>query len=355
MTPRPPAVARVLERVTATVRHRGLFEEGVTVIVACSGGPDSLCLLHALHRLRRLLKVRLAVFHFDHGLRRASTEDAGYVERQAARLGLPIVLRRAHDRPPGGASIEAWARTARYAALTEAAIEVGADVAATGHTRDDQAETVLIGLIRGGGLDAVAGMPPRGSIPPLGIPVVRPLIDVTREETEAFCRSLRLRPRDDPHNRDPRFLRARIRTRVVPALERAIDRGVTETLARTASAVRGDAAHLESLASEAAHAVVDVGEGEVRIVAEGVVALPGPIATRVVRQALHLAGAAVGAGDAPPTSAHVAAVLDLARGRPGRRVDLVGPLSAARDRRYVRLTRASPDRPPSRGARGGSR
>lgn len=340
MPPRPPAVARVLERVTATARDHRMFPPGTTVVVAVSGGADSLCLLHALHRLRRLLRIRLAVFHFDHGLHRASREHGAYVRRQASRLGVPLVARRAETRPGPGESVEAWARLARYAALSEVAGEVEADRAALGHTRDDQAETVLLGLVRGGGLEAVAAMEPVASIPPLGLLAVRPLLEVTRAETEAFCRSLRLRPREDPTNRSRRFLRNRIRLDVLPYLERRLDRNLRATLARTAEHVRADAGYLESLASAAAMEVVTVGEEDVRLDAEALGALPGPVGSRVVRDAIRVAGAMGGGWEGDVGAAHVRAVLDLAAGRPRRRVDLPGRLMAERGRGYVRLTRS---------------
>jgi tRNA(Ile)-lysidine synthase len=333
----------VLERVTAAARGHEMFEPGQLVLVACSGGPDSTCLLHALHRLRRLFRIRLVVFHFDHLLRPDSGEDAEYVRRQAERLKVPVVVREAVDRPARGQSVEAWARLARYGALTQAAADEEAEVAALGHTADDQAETVLLALVRGGGLEALAGMPAAGSVPPLGFPAVRPLLDTTREEVEAFCRALRLRPREDPMNRDPRFLRARIRHEVLPLLEERLDRGVRSSLARTAELIRADADHLETLADAAARGVVTVGESEIRIHAEAVAALPEPIAARVVRRALRLAAAAAGEWSSDLAAPHVRAVLDLARGRPGRTADLPAPLKARRDREYVRLSRASPE------------
>src|SRR5947207_6017515 len=186
---RPPAVARVLERVTATVRQHAMFLPGDRVLVAVSGGPDSTCLLHALHRLRRLLRIRLEVFHFDHRLRPDSGKDADYARSQAARLKLPFHLRAAEDRPEPGEAVEAWARARRLGALAGVLRDAPATRAATGHTLDDQAETVRLALARGGGLGAVAG------IPPVEGPLVRPLLDVTRAEVEAFARSLRLRPR----------------------------------------------------------------------------------------------------------------------------------------------------------------
>jgi tRNA(Ile)-lysidine synthase len=338
----PKAVARLLERLTATSRRYQMFQPGQSVLVACSGGPDSTCLLHALYRVRRLFRITLLVFHFDHRLRKGSADDAEYVKRQTDRLGLPFHLREAEDRPGPGQSVEAWARLARYAALTTVATEASANVAALGHTLDDQAETVLLGLVRGGGIDAVAGMPPAGTLPPLGIPGVRPLIDTSREEVLAFCRALRLRPRQDPTNRERRFLRNRIRNEGLPFLERSLDRNLKTTLARTAELVREDADYLDTLASEASRAAVLIGENEIKLDAKVLSALPPVLAGRIVRQALRLAVAALGGGWEPDvSSAHVRAVLDLAAGPPRRRADLPGPLLAVRNREYVLLSRAS--------------
>jgi tRNA(Ile)-lysidine synthase len=345
---RPPAVARVLERVTGTARRYGMFEPGQAVLVACSGGPDSLCLLHALLGLRRLFRIRLAVFHFDHRLRPGSERDLAYVRRQAQGLGLPFVSRSAQDRPAPGQSVEDWARHARYAALAEAAAQAGADGAALGHTLDDQAETVLLGLARGGGLEALSGMAPVTALPPGGLPAARPLLETSRAETAAFCRALGLRPRRDPMNQDRRYLRTRVRLDALPLLERALDRGVRTTLARSAEHLRADAAYLEGLASDAARDVVDVRPGEVRLDAKRMSALPGPIAARVARLALRV-GAAADNWEPDPGSAHIDGVLDLARGRPGRRLDLPGDLVAERRKGYVRISRASPESPRRKG------
>ncbi|MGH2683230.1 MAG: tRNA lysidine(34) synthetase TilS [Actinomycetota bacterium] len=333
----------MLERVTVTARRHGMFEPGQLVLVACSGGPDSTGLLHALHRLRRLFRIRLVVFHFDHRLRPDSRDDAEYVRRQAKRLGVPVLAREATDRPVKGQSVEAWARLARYGALTQAAVDEGADVAALGHTADEQAETVLLALVRGGGLDALAGMPAAASVPPLGFPAVRPLLETTRDEVDAFCRALRLRPRDDPMNRDFRFLRARIRHEVLPLLEERLDRGVRAALRRTAELVRADAEYLDALADAAARRVVAVDETEIRLNVRALADLAEPLAARVVHGALRLAAATVGEWTSDVAAAHVRAVLDLAQGRPGRIADLPAPLKARREREYVRLSRASPE------------
>jgi tRNA(Ile)-lysidine synthase len=310
---------------TATVRAGAMAEPGSTILASVSGGADSLCLLHALVRLRRLLKIDVACFHFDHALRPGSERDADFVRREAEELGVPFLTERASGRPRRGQSVEAWARAVRYAALDRALRDCGAAVAATGHTLDDQAETVLLAALRGGGLDAVAGIPPVGPL------VIRPLLEVRRVETEAFCRSLGLRPRRDPMNRDPAYLRVAVRRRVIPDIERATGRGVAESLARTAGLLREDARFLDGLAAASAKDVLANGDGEVRLRAQALSSLPRPLQTRVVRTALAAAGVA---GEAR----HVDAVIDLASGRPGRRAALPTGLLARRDREYVRLS-----------------
>ncbi len=248
---RPPAVARVLERVTAASRAHELFLPGEVVIVAVSGGPDSVCLLHALHELRRLLRIRLEVVHVDHHLREGSVDDAAYVRRRCVQLKVPFHLREAEGRPPRGASVEAWARAQRHRAFDDVRRETGARRVALAHTLDDQAETVLLAILTGRGLDAVSGMKPVAG------PFVRPLLDVTRADTEACCRALHLRPRLDPTNADPRFLRNALRLRGIPALERALRRPVREPLAQTAVLLREDADELARRALEALGDVVE--------------------------------------------------------------------------------------------------
>jgi len=331
---RPPAVARVLERVTATVREHDMFRPGDRVLVCVSGGPDSVCLLESLVRLRRLLRIRLEIAHFDHRLRADSAADATYVKRLAARHGLPFHLRVAVDAPVKGESVEAWATARRGAATAEVAREIGARVVVEGHTLDDQAETVLLNLILGTGLDGLAGIWPDGAH-------AQPLLDVPRTDVEAFCRALGLRPRRDPTNQDRRFLRNRIRLDVIPMLEEVTDREISATFARTASVLHADRLELLGQAREQELAIVEHRDGEVRFEARSLAALSPALGARVVRLALwHLS--AVDDGFAPWTRDSVRAVLDLAAGRPGRSRDLAGGRTARRDRTHVLV--ASPER-----------
>ena len=329
MARRPPAVARVLERVTATIREHEMVLPGDLVLVAVSGGPDSTCLLYALWHLRRLLRVRLEAFHFDHGLRRDSGKDADYVRRLGARLKVPVHVRAAESAPPTGRSVEAEARAMRLAAAGGVQRETGARRIALGHTLDDQAETVLLALIRGGGLDSVAG------IAPVAGSLVHPLLDVRRSEVETFVRSLGLRPRVDPTNRDTRLLRNALRLRAIPALERAAGREVRGPIARSASLLRRDASELHAQAAEAAGGVIEDDPEGVRLHTAALLSLREAVASRVVRAALATVHVA-------PATETIGAVLDLAAGRPGRRRQLPGGLLAVRQREYVLLSRTSP-------------
>jgi tRNA(Ile)-lysidine synthase len=340
---RPPAVARVLERVTKTAREHRMFEQGDLVLVSCSGGPDSVCLTYALWLLRRLFRIRLAIFHLDHRLRPESAKDAAYVRALAKRLALPFHLRVADDAPARGASIEAWATVARTNAATAVRNEIGAEATAEGHTLDDQAETVLLNLIRGTGLEGLAGIDPGNR---RATRLIQPLIDVRREEADAFCRALHLRPRRDPMNEDRAFLRAAIRHEVMPVLEEATGRRVSSSIARTAELLRADRDELLAATVRAYRDVVDGERGDdVRFDVAGLAALPNPVASRVVRLAAYNLMATGWA--APWTKDAIEAVLDLAHGTPGRRRDLPEGLKAVREKEYVRVSRPSPPSPPS--------
>jgi tRNA(Ile)-lysidine synthase len=329
--PRPPAVARVLERVTKTARAHEMFRPGETVLVHVSGGPDSVCLLESLVRLRRLFKIRLEVFHFDHAIREDSSLDAAYVRKLATRHRLPFHLRVAASEPRTGMSVEAWATVERGNIGNDVRKQIGATVVAEGHTLDDQAETVLLNIIRGTGLEGVAGILPAGG------GIVQPLIEVERAEVEAFCRSLRLRPRRDPMNDDRRFLRAAIRHEVLPSIERVVGREVRRPIARTAENLRADRDALDRLTVLALRDVVEGERAEdVRFVVAKLLDLEPVIARRVIRMgAYNVLSSDEGA---PWSKDAIEAVLDLANGRPGRRRDLPNGSTAVRDRRYVRVS-----------------
>lgn len=326
----PPAVARVLTQATATMRAHEMVAPGDLVLVAVSGGPDSVCLLHTMHELRRLFRMKLAVFHFDHRLREDSVADAAYVGRLTDRLGLPLHVRVAEGSPAKGESVEAWATGQRGKAANDVRRQIGAEHTAEGHTLDDQAETVLLNLLRGTGIEGLSGIEPGG---PNQGPLIQPLLAVTRDDVEAFCRALHLKPRRDPMNEDRRYLRASIRHDVLPMLEQATGRGVREPIARTADTIRRDRDELWERTFVLYKDLVEKSDGSVRFDAAGLAALTEPVAARLVRFAAYQ----VLSIDAPApwTKDGIEAVLDLARGRPGRHRDLPDGRVARRDRTHV--------------------
>jgi tRNA(Ile)-lysidine synthase len=316
----------MVARVRGTIERRSMLKGGETVVVAVSGGPDSLTLLHVLARLRPSLDLALHVAHFDHRLRASSGGDAAFVARAAERLGLPATVRAASttDRLPG-TSPEESARERRYAFLQEVADAAGAHRIATGHTLDDQAETVLMRVLAGTGTHGLGGIPPvRGR-------VVRPLIDVARAETEGFCRAARLRPRRDPTNADPAFYRNAVRAELVPLLVARFNLHAPEALARLADLARDEDALLDELAAAAVE--LEEASGASRIPVDRLLALPPALARRVLRRA------------APLDARQTERVLRLAReGRSGDEVHLPGRLNARLEYGSLLLGRA-PSRP----------
>ena len=214
----PPLVKKIEKKVLETIRKYDLLTKGEGIVVAVSGGPDSVCLLHILHNLRRTLEARLFVAHFDHGLR--PDEDAAetsFVASMAETMGLPFVVDKGNIRP--GPSLEDRARKARYAFLERARERFSAAKIALGHQRNDQAETVLMRLLRGSGLAGLSGIRPLrdGTI-------IRPLLQLGRWEIEAYLQERDLPFKTDQTNWDGRFLRNKIRQDLLPKLQEYLDR-----------------------------------------------------------------------------------------------------------------------------------
>jgi tRNA(Ile)-lysidine synthase len=273
------------------------------VLVAVSGGPDSTALLVAMQESGR----DVVAAHYDHALRPGSEGVAGQVAVFCARRGVELVTERRQDPMPRG-SVQAAARALRYEFLDRARVQTGADVVAIGHTADDVVEGVVLHLMRGCGLAGLRGMPARRG------PFVRPLSSVWRRDVVNFLRERAIAAYEDPSNRDTNFARVRVRTQVLPALER--DRpGITRRFYE--AAVMAAALH-ESLAADAASAL---DKGVVR--RRDVVAMREPLATEVMRQMYIRAG-----GKQPSLSrTHLASMIRLTGPGPGGRgVDLPGAL-----------------------------
>ena len=268
------ALSEYLER---TVRRHAMLAGGEIVLVAVSGGADSVALLHLLLALAPKWRLRLHVLHVDHQLRAESAADAGFVQALCARLGVPAeVATVAVDRR---GSLEADARAARYAALEACADRVGAERIAVGHTADDQAETVLMRLVQGAGVRGVAGIPPvRGRI-------IRPLIEIRRSALETELSRAGLAWVDDATNRDPKFLRNRIRHELLPLLADSYNPDVAVSLARLASVARETVTALERTASAELDRLAAWSDGAAALRLDMLRALPRPVAAEVLRQA----------------------------------------------------------------------
>jgi tRNA(Ile)-lysidine synthase len=235
----PPGIPDTPDRIVEAVRDfassERLIARGDRVLAAVSGGADSMALLSVLHRLSEPMGFALETAHFHHGIRASADGEMEHVRRAAAAIGVPFHAG-AGDVPAEaertGDSLEEAARKARYRFLHAKAAEVGATRVATGHTRTDHIETVLMRIIRGTGLRGLAGIPPRRGI------VVRPLLVLAREDTEAYCRTNGIAFVDDESNRDTRFFRNRVRIELLPLIESRYHAGVRENLARLAHAAR---------------------------------------------------------------------------------------------------------------------
>jgi tRNA(Ile)-lysidine synthase len=270
----------------------GLLPPGERVIVGVSGGGDSVCLLHVLQSLQ----VPVVVAHFDHGLRRSSWVDGRYVLRLAAALGLPAVAERLEpgELAEDAGSLEEHARRARYRFLASAAREWSCRFIAVGHTRDDQAETVLMHLLRGSGTRGLRGMRPAcplnevtGTKQDSDLLLIRPLLSVPRQETLAYCHANHLIIRRDPTNDQTAFLRNRVRLELLPLLE-SYNPAIRASLAQTADILAGDAQAIDTVLPLFASELTRSAEGNcVELARSWMLALPVGLQRTVLRGILR--------------------------------------------------------------------
>jgi tRNA(Ile)-lysidine synthase len=312
-----PAVAACREAVRRALED---LPRDAVVLVACSGGADSLALAAATAFVAPRLGLRAGAVVVDHGLQPESDKVARAAADQCRELGLdPVRLVPVDVGTDGGP--EGAARSARYDALDAEADRLGADVVLLGHTRDDQAETVLLGLARGSGARSLAGMAAVAGR------LRRPLLQLDRATTEAACEVAGLTPWQDPHNSDPSYTRVRVRREVLPVLEDALGPGIAAALARTAGLLRADADALDALAADLSQTALRRDGELVECSVATLESEPQALRTRVLR----LAALAAGSRATDLTAGHVAAVEELVTNWRGQRwVDLPQGVRALR-------------------------
>lgn len=251
------------------------------VLVALSGGADSLALAAATAfeavRQRRQ-EWRAGAVIIDHQLQEGSDSVAARAAEQARALGLDPVVVRAVSVPQGVNGPEAEARTSRYRALSAVAAETGAAHILTAHTRDDQAEQVLLGIARGSGSRSLAGIPAKRGV------ILRPFLGVTRVETEAACAAQHLVPWHDPHNRDAAYARVRVRDRILPLMERELGPGIAQALVRTAEQAREDSDAFDGMVDEQIEDIVEHAEAGIAVSVAALEANPLALRHRLIRR-----------------------------------------------------------------------
>lgn len=329
------------DRVRQAIERDGLVPPGSRVAAAVSGGSDSVALLLLLLDVAGGCGFTVAgVAHVNHGLRGAASDrDEAFCRALAARLGVAFEARHrdaARLAADGRVSIEVAARHARYECLSEMAAVLEADTIATGHTRDDQAETFLLRLLRGAGASGLSGIRPRRG------DIVRPLLDIRRDQLQAYLAGRRQPFRSDATNRDVRVPRNWVRHRLLPMLARQLNADIVEVLARDAAVLRDEAALLDQLSQETASRLLEQArDGAVSLDARGLTDLAPALARRVVRLALDRQASSRFRG-----FDHVEQVLAVARADRGRpAADLPGVRVERNGAKVVLYNRGTSSRP----------
>ncbi len=287
-------LSQALKEARRTVEKHRMLDDGDRVLVAVSGGPDSVALLHLLVSMKEKRNLSLSVAHLNHRLRgKSADEDARYVERLSEKLGLPFFSARKNVRSfmkKTRLSPEEAARKLRYEFLGKVAGSQNAGKVALGHTADDQAETVLLALIRGAGLAGLAGIPPVRPLGKSGILVVRPLIETFRAEIERYLKAKGISPRLDASNLETVYLRNRVRRELLPLIGANYNPGIKSALVRLAAILREDNQYLLEESGKLAPELLDVDpeRRKVRIDLPTLKSIPAALQQRLVRGAINV-------------------------------------------------------------------
>ncbi len=304
--------ALIFEKFVRAIKKHRMLDKGDRIIVAVSGGADSIALLHLLVGVRRVYSLDLRVAHLNHGLRGSESEaDERFVGELAAKLEIPLTVERIpkHEVPVRMENLENWARERRYDFFSRCAVKLSGQKVGLGHTMTDQAETFLMRLIRGSGSLGLASIPPkRGTF-------VRPLIELQRHEIRAYLESCGLQWREDASNDDTRFLRNRIRLELLPLLMDRYNPRMVEVLANSAQVLRDESDTMVHLTAELFHREARIGTRRVTWGVKGLRAHPVGLRNHLIRQSMsHLFR-----NQRTPSLGQVKAVADLLEdGKSGR-------------------------------------
>jgi tRNA(Ile)-lysidine synthase len=321
----------LLRTVRATIEKHDMLSGGELVLVAVSGGPDSVALVHVLNALRAIYRLKLHIAHLEHGLRgKDALVDMEFVEGIGRDLGIPVTARHADVAEQASTSslpVEAVARRLRYAFFDEVAKEIGAARIATGHNANDQAETLLLNLIRGSGISGL-----RGIRPAIEGKIIRPLVEAKREEIMAYLSRRGLESRTDLTNTDQAYDRNRVRLSLVPLLEKEFNPRIVDSLVRTAGVFSLVAGYFDDRVAEAMKLCCLPGDGRITVDLDAFAALP-----RAVRMFTLYAVARSLEGDDQVVSFDTLVALEniAARSQSGSRVDIGSGITAVKE--YRRL------------------
>ncbi|MBN2463404.1 MAG: tRNA lysidine(34) synthetase TilS [Dehalococcoidia bacterium] len=331
------------QRVINFIQHHNLFSTGDKLVVAVSGGADSVCLFHILAQQQEELGIELHVAHLNHQLRGAEADsDARYVSDLSHKLGVPIKIECrdvAEYHAKKGGSLEEASREVRYCFLAEIAERTGTSKVAVGHTRDDHIETIMLHLLRGAGTAGLRGLQSRSALPysesVAQLEVVRPLLEITRQETLDYCQRYSLAPRSDSSNESLSHLRNRVRLELLPVLK-SYNAGIDEALIRLADIAGDDISFIEEQASLLWKELVREEDEAIYLDINKTIALPHAIQRQVFRRAVKQLR-----GNLKDVEAnHIEAMMDLLSKPAGKKLCLPDGLVLSTE--YGRLILASP-------------
>ncbi|MDD3089879.1 MAG: tRNA lysidine(34) synthetase TilS, partial [Candidatus Omnitrophica bacterium] len=320
--------SRFLTKVRHTIEHYGMMAPGDRVIVAVSGGPDSVALLAVMSELGRRMGLAVIVANLDHGIRaEESRQDSAFVRDLALKMGMPFEHRELHlgKGASGGLSLEERAREARYLFLKEAAVKNGCSVICTGHTMDDQSETVLMRVIKGTSLSSLAGIKPIRE--EAGLRIVRPLIRVTKSEIIAYLEAAGLSCVTDSTNQDVDLFRNAVRLEVLPFLEK-YNPGIRRSLVNLADEVRDGTGYAASRDAAFMGIVNGDRQGAVTAAVSEIILQPKVVRKAIFKELLRRAG-----GELKKLTYHHWMDMDvfLKKGRNGSSLDLPGDIRVTRN------------------------